>query len=361
MEKQIGDHNFEGSRSGSWYSRGKLLVTGEYIVLKGSKALALPAKLGQKLEFHQRRIKKGDSSGDSSQAASPRTSVREGITSRTDDRILTWRTLVKGDKWFEAVFRGPEYTIESASHNGRAGFLRHIMVNAIELSDSSPVYGEVTSNVEFDIEWGLGSSSSLISNVAYIFDINPFALHFAVSKGSGYDIACARSDKPLVYHLEYQTESYRSKRVSADHSGSFPVPVYETVDFNPPFSENLFFAYTGKKQDTAMSVDRFLAAKKPDEREIERVSEITSEILRTKDIDSFTGMLKEHDNILSNLLGETALDNGMFSGFPGYVKSLGAWGGDFVLIAWKDGVDMLKPLLKQKGIDVVFPYKKLAL
>lgn len=341
MDKQVSDNNIEVSRAGSWYSRGKVLVTGEYLVLKGSKALALPARLGQKLEFYERK-----------------SNVTAG---RAEDRILTWKTLVKGKKWFEAVFRGPEYTIESASHHGRAGFLRHIMVNAIELSDAPLVYGEVTSNVEFDIEWGLGSSSSLISNVAYIFDLNPFVLHFAVSKGSGYDIACARSDKPIMYHLEYQTESYRSKRVAADHSDSFPVPVYEVVDFNPPFSENLFFAYTGKKQDSAVSVDRFLAAKKPDERTIGRVSEITSEIVRTRDFDSFTGMLKEHDNILSNLLGETAVDDHMFSGFPGYVKSLGAWGGDFVLIAWQDGFEMLKPLLKQKGIDVVFPYKKLVL
>jgi len=31
----------------SFYSNGKLLITGEYLVLDGAKALALPTKYGQ--------------------------------------------------------------------------------------------------------------------------------------------------------------------------------------------------------------------------------------------------------------------------------------------------------------------------
>src|SRR6478609_1919746 len=34
----------------SFYSNGKLLITGEYLVLNGAKALALPTKFGQSLE-----------------------------------------------------------------------------------------------------------------------------------------------------------------------------------------------------------------------------------------------------------------------------------------------------------------------
>ena len=32
-----------------YYSNGKLLITGEYVVLDGAKALALPTKFGQYL------------------------------------------------------------------------------------------------------------------------------------------------------------------------------------------------------------------------------------------------------------------------------------------------------------------------
>ncbi len=34
----------------TFYSNGKLLLTGEYLVLDGAKALALPTKMGQNLQ-----------------------------------------------------------------------------------------------------------------------------------------------------------------------------------------------------------------------------------------------------------------------------------------------------------------------
>ena len=35
----------------TFYSNGKLLLTGEYLVLDGAKALALPTKMGQNLQI----------------------------------------------------------------------------------------------------------------------------------------------------------------------------------------------------------------------------------------------------------------------------------------------------------------------
>ena len=37
----------------TFYSNGKLLITGEYVVLDGAKALALPTKFGQSLVVKQ--------------------------------------------------------------------------------------------------------------------------------------------------------------------------------------------------------------------------------------------------------------------------------------------------------------------
>ncbi|NQU86677.1 MAG: hypothetical protein HQ541_13035 [Mariniphaga sp.] len=34
-----------------FYSNGKLLLTGEYLVLNGAKALAIPLKVGQEMEI----------------------------------------------------------------------------------------------------------------------------------------------------------------------------------------------------------------------------------------------------------------------------------------------------------------------
>ncbi len=319
-----------GEVAGSYFSRGKLLITGEYLILHGAAGLALPVQMGQKLEFRN-----------------------------IGDQLLSWTTMVGGERWFEAVFSGSGYRIKTASDMGKAGFLRQILVNASSLSANPPAFGTVESTVGFDMGWGLGSSSSLISNVAYMFDIDPFVLHFSVSKGSGYDIACARSDTPLIYHLEFHNGTNLLREMNAGYPGSFPSPVYKPVMFNPPFSDNLFFAYTGKKQNSAISVKKYLSAKQPGDRNLERVSQISEELINVADIERFNELLKEHDSILSQILGEIPANDSIFKGFPGYLKSLGAWGGDFVMITWQDDAVKLFSLLKQKGMDVVFPYDKI--
>ena len=325
-----GSNSHDGEVTGSFYSRGKLLITGEYLMLQGADGLALPVQMGQRLDF-----------------------------TKNTDQLLSWTTLVGGERWFEAVFSGSGYRIETASDNGKARFLRQILVNASELSATPRAFGSVESTVGFDMGWGLGSSSSLISNVAFMFDVNPFALHFSVSKGSGYDIACARSDAPVIYRLEYHTGSCRSEEMTAGYPGSFPVPVYRPAMFNPPFGENIFFVYTGKKQNSAKSVEKYLSAKQPGDRNLKRVSRISEEIVNVADIERFNELLKEHDSILSQLLGEVPVNDSIFKGFPGYVKSLGAWGGDFVMITWQDDARKLFSLLGQKGMDIVFPYNKI--
>ncbi len=428
-------------KRGSWFSRGKLLLTGEYMVLHGATALALPVKFGQGLEW------KGDHDMDAG-----------------NGRTLSWVTYVRDKEWFRAVFgiAGNNYVIKSSPDDDRAAFLLDVLNAAAGLSDMALPGGTVESSVGFDMGWGLGSSSSLISNVAWMFDINPFALHFAVSRGSGYDIACARSDSPVTYRLQYGTDRWSGTGLKSGHdarvepgkgtghdarpdtglkrdpgsgakpggsssamgqagkpgsiaghtgeegsgdsagksgrngvSDSFPVPVHRKVDFNPPFAGCLYFAYTGRKKDSAESVSSFLSPKpdpdttvagtpghamdeqtgepgirRPGGRDsfsqpagitaiVEQVTFITQRILDTDNIDIFTGLLREHDRIIAPLVDEVHPRDGQFTDLPGYVKPLGAWGGDFVMIVWKDDRKKLIELLRKKGIDVVFSWDEL--
>ncbi|MGF1586979.1 MAG: GYDIA family GHMP kinase [Bacteroidales bacterium] len=334
MNKSILKENLQDARqnsSGSFRSWGKLLLTGEYLIMKGAEGLALPVKPGQELSWR--------STGQGS--------------------FLEWVTRVKGEEWFNAVFRGDAYNIVSSSDRERAEFLRKILVSAAEISANPPVYGKAVSSVDFDMEWGLGSSSSLISNVAFMFGVNPFILHFKVSKGSGYDVACARSSSPVLYRLNYKTDIYKSAYGSPHNPECFPIPVYREVDFNPHFKNKLFFAWSGRKQNSATSVERFNDKSTIKDGDILKISGISREILNTSDTGSFIRLLREHDEIISRILGEEPLSLSRFRGFPGYVKALGAWGGDFILIVWEGDVDELMQLLKQKGIEVVFPYDKL--
>jgi mevalonate kinase len=326
-KRSVGGNSYDDS--GHFYSRGKFLITGEYAILHGAGGLALPVSRGQDLKWKD----PGES------------------------QSLDWTTRVKGRKVFSAAFRGENYFPVVSGDRKMAVFLRKVLVRAAKMSVNGPVFGKVISNLDFDMEWGLGSSSSLISNIAYLFDVNPFALHFAVSRGSGYDIACARSDSPILYRLDYQSENYPGIPFSGKKD--FRVPVYREVEFRPPFRGNLYFAWTGKKQDSAGSVERFLSSNRPGAADLEDISQITADIVKTDSIGDFNRLLAEHDRILSRLLDQEPISDAMFRDFPGYVKSLGAWGGDFIMISWEGGYTELQHRLKNKGIEVVFPYDRL--
>lgn len=338
---------FNGTGSGlktkklSFYSRGKLLITAEYLILLGARGLALPLQLGQRLEW----LASADE--------------YKGAGSGTHKTEIEWVTIVNGHKWFSAVFTGASYKVSDTTDNLRADYLRRIFLGAVELSGNKPLSGKVISTVEFNMEWGLGSSSSLISNIAYMFDVNPFALHFAVSRGSGYDIACARSNSPLIYRLEHQNGYIEPGNYPQIDPGSFAVPVYKEVDFNPTFSDRLYFAYSGRKKDSAVSVKRFFDQETPAGKNLEKVSQITIELTQATSIENFENLLREHDDILSSVLKEKPLNDTIFKDFPGYAKYLGAWGGDFLLLIWEGDVNELRELLEQKNINVVFPYKQL--
>ena len=56
----------------------------------------------------------------------------------------------------------------------------------------------VETQLEFPREWGLGSSSTLISNLGLWAETDPYDLLSATLGGSGYDIAAARSESPFL-------------------------------------------------------------------------------------------------------------------------------------------------------------------
>ncbi len=61
---------------------------------------------------------------------------------------------------------------------------------------------EVHTTLSFPREWGLGSSSTLISNIAQWANVDPFALLSETFNGSGYDIACAQHNRPIIYQIK---------------------------------------------------------------------------------------------------------------------------------------------------------------
>jgi len=300
----------------SYFSRGKILLAGEYVVLFGAKALAIPTRLGQHLEVR-----------DTAEPGSLK------IISRLNENV-----------WFSGVFSIPGFEPILSADEQVSQFVKKIFQAASEMRPDffTPGRGfELISTLEFDTRWGLGSSSSLISNLARWLDIDPYTLFWKVSPGSGYDIACARATSPLIYQLKGDR------------------PVIRKVDFAPVFKDKLFFVYLGNKQDSQYSVRDFRERIKPDQQVIEDISALSEEMRNADSLVEFSRMLALHEELMAEYLGMEPVKKMRFPGFKGAMKSLGAWGGDLVLVAWEESEEELRKYFDTKGLRLIFRYDDL--
>ena len=200
---------------------------------------------------------------------------------------------------------------------------------------------KVINKLEFPLEWGLGSSSTLINNVANWAEINPFLLHFDIASGSGYDIACAEADGPIIYQLK-DDELH-----------------FEEVDFDPNFLDQVFFVHLGNKQNTKSAISHYSKTVKKRRELADRVGQITDEVLACQSIDRFIDLIEEHENLLSTELSLKRLKDERFSDFNGTIKSLGAWGGDFAMVVSRSSIDADMAYFKSKGLKTMIPYHEM--
>ena len=171
------------------YSNGKLLLTGEYLVLEGAAALAVPTKFGQDLKVE--KIK---------------------------DSQLIWGSFTNtGDCWFEAVFELPKLRLVNATFNsdseGSADFIAETLQDILlETRKLNPNFLQsnhgflVKTNLTFPRDWGLGTSSTLINNIAQWAKVDAFQLLWNSFSGSGYDIANAKHLS--LIHISEPTRPY---------------------------------------------------------------------------------------------------------------------------------------------------------
>ena len=297
-----------------FYSNGKLLITGEYLVLDGAKSLALPTKQGQYLSI----------------------SIKEEVIG-----ILHWQSFdVHNNLWFSCSFSLSDFKIITSSNKNISKTLYNIFLeiqkmNSDFLRNKNQVIN-VTTNLTFETNWGLGSSSTLINNIASWAKVNPFDLQFKIFGGSAYDIACAQHDKPIVYQL------LNNK------------PIIEESVFNPLFKDRLFFVHLNKKQNSRDAILRYKKNKENKKNAITEVTEITKKLVMTNSLIEFDSLLKEHEEIIATIIGMKSIQQRMFSDYFGQIKSLGAWGGDFILAT---GDSNTFSYFKEKGFETILPYK----
>lgn len=300
-----------------YYSNAKLMISGEYLVLKGAISLAVPLKLGQSMLVNQVK----------------------------DNRpLIEWKAWFREKLVFETEIEYSRFTVQKSNNGVMSEKLVQLLIAAKNLNPGFLMTTnsfQITSQADFDLEWGLGSSSSFISNIAYWANVDPFKLNRSVFNGSGYDIACARAVKPILYSII---------------NG---LPVIEEVNFYPSFADKLYFVYLGNKLDTHQSL-KINGSRLNDitEHEIRVVSEISKHLLSARDLDEFEVYMLNHEKILGDILGMMPIKYRIFPDFTGEIKSLGAWGGDFGLISWKGSREDLLKYFNQKGYSVIYSFSE---
>ena len=308
-----------------YQSHGKFLLTGEYLVLKGALALALPLKLGQTLSVE----------------------TCHGAS-------LQWDANKTDSPWFSVTLNPKTLEIVDCNDQAKAEKLSQILKAVKQLNPKAFESNglKFTTHLDFDPNWGLGSSSTLIANLARWANVNPYELLKLTFGGSGYDIACATAEGPIYYQVKAE--------VPEPVEG--PTPKVENVDFNPPFAEHLFFIYQGQKQSSSKEIKAFLGKANPADlqNDIEAISDISRAVPKCQSLDEFAMLMQCHERIIARCIGQEPVQK-RFPDFEGVLKSLGAWGGDFILAATVWDKSQVEAYFKKKGLEVVFGYKEMVL
>jgi len=300
----------------TFYSHGKLLLSAEYAVLDGALALALPTKFGQSLEIET-----------------------------TPNQKIVWKSITnKGIVWFEAEFLIDTALKISTSNTSDIAVRLVQVLGALQqlnptLFEAQQGYA-LTSTLEFPENWGLGSSSTLITNLAAWAKVDPFKLLELTFGGSGFDIACALQDSAILFQLE------KGK------------PSIQPVEFSPSFSESLFFVHRNQKQNSREGIAAYKSLTADTSLDFSELNSLTLDLLNCTDLKTFEDLIEQHERCISTLLQQPPLKEVLFSDYKGAIKSLGAWGGDFFL-ATGNPADMV--YFKSKGYATVVPFSDMIL
>ncbi len=288
------------------------MLTSEYVAVDGALVLAIPTKLGQELFFTENDDQKS---------------------------LIHWQAYHQNQLWLDAKIDYKNWEIQETNNQKATEFILEVLRNVQNLSEikfKSDVFYHLKTNLQFPSDFGLGSSSTLMSNLAEWAEIDAFILNEESLGGSGYDVAVAKEKSAVLYTR-------------------FPERTYHKINFDPIFKDELIFIHLNQKQDTREGISHYKS--KPTSTElINDYSKLTEKIINSQNLEEFSQLMTIHEQKLSDFLGIPTVKEKYFQNCPSFVKSLGAWGGDFVL-ASKFGD--YESYFKKLGFSKIFSWSEL--
>lgn len=292
----------------SYSASGKLLLFGEYLVLKGSLSFSIPLSVGQNLH----------------------------ILPYSGKGIL-WQCFEFEKCWLEIYFSEKLeiiYTTDIKKALPVQKLLLFIRERKHNLGSSGLCF---KFDLNFNRYYGFGTSATLISLLSQWSGLNPYLLSAQSLDGSGYDIATATAKQPILYSMAQKV------------TGSCSLP--ESV------TQQLLFVYRGKKQISASEVASF-KNKQIRSDQIEQMNALIASASRCTHISAWEKLMQESEQLIAPILGVPAVKEQQFADYPYAIKSLGAWGGDFIMVAFRD-LSEAKNYFMQKQIQSLYTYREL--
>lgn len=293
-----------------YYAHGKLMLTGEYAVLDGAKALAFPTIFGQTLEVAE----------------------LEKVPFQ-----IAWQSYdYQGSMWLNAQLPSNDYSLPE--------YLRlQEILRALEALNPEAFYEQnlsFTTHLEFPRDWGLGSSSTLISLLAQWANVDAYELLEKTFGGSGYDIACAASEGPLVY------QNLRKNKV------------VETVELSEEWTKGAYFIFLNEKKNSREAIKHYRSLSNTQEI-VEEVSRLTQALCAASNISDAISLVQAHEHLMSLTLQLDTVQSQRFKDFDGVCKSLGAWGGDFIMALTTNEEEYVRNYFESKGFNTIFTFDKI--
>jgi mevalonate kinase len=298
-----------------FYSHGKLLLTAEYLVLDGADALAFPTKFGQSLAVDSGK-----------------------------KNTIEWKSYDHNESlWLDFCFSIEEIKLFNRKVENDRDRLLSILMNAHKIN--STFLGNtdgfsIVTKLDFPNNWGLGTSSTLINNVSKWANLDPYKLLNVTFGGSGYDIAAANNDHPIIF-TKKENQAVSKKQL---------------INWN--FRDQLFFVHLNKKQNSRDSITSYRKVLKSKIIEIQKINKLTIDLCNCNSLTEFKNLIKRHEKIVSNMIQQKPIKEVLFKNYHGGIKSLGAWGGDFILAT---GDEDDHKYFKKKGFNTIIPFGKMIL
>jgi len=297
------------------HAKGKLLLSGEYFILDGAIGIGLPVNKGQTLE----------------------------VTPLGASDDIHWQSQTHtGEIWFEGTFSRADWSILHSTDEAIAGPLQKLLrLASADLQIQTGL--KMVAQLEFPRIWGFGSSSTLISLLAQWGNKDPFQLSAQSFGGSGYDIACATASQAIFY---------QRKRSN---------PLITPVEIDLP-TDQLYFIFLGQKQNSREGINRYrqmIGLEKSIL--VDTITRISQQIVKASDLSTLNPLLKQHEEVVSQSLQLPRAQSLYFKDYWGVVKSLGAWGGDFVMATSDRSAEETRGYFVEKGFETVFEWRELVL